>query len=144
MVVDIERPPSFSKSLDLPLLYNCCLFLFLRHGIQKTKEHILHKWDFTEFYSKNNFCVWSNWVDFIHYTEIIILSKNMIFLYISKIFFTMLHLKMSLEYWIILHIFGISLCVTSPWHIYFPSFNLPCLLKKTVLPLIMNKMYLIL
>ena len=31
-----------------------------------------------------------NWFDFILYTEII-LSKNMIFLYILKIFFTVLH-----------------------------------------------------
>ena len=29
---------------------------------------------------------------FIHYTEIIFLSKNIIFLYILKIFFSMLHL----------------------------------------------------
>ena len=32
-----------------------------------------------------------NWFDFILYTEIIFLSKNMIFLYILKIFFTVLH-----------------------------------------------------
>ena len=38
----------------------------------------------------------------------------MIFLYIFKIFFTMLHLKIFLEYWIILYIFRISLCVMSP------------------------------
>ena len=25
------------------VLYNLCLFLYLRHGIQKIKEHILHK-----------------------------------------------------------------------------------------------------
>ena len=25
------------------VLYNSCLFLFLRHGIQEAKEHILHK-----------------------------------------------------------------------------------------------------
>ena len=33
-------------------LYNLCLFLFLLHGIQKTKEHILHTWGFIVFYSK--------------------------------------------------------------------------------------------
>ena len=49
-----------------------------------------------------------------HYTEIIFLSKNLIFFYILKIFFTMLHLKIFLKYWIILYIFRISLCVTSP------------------------------
>ena len=66
---------------------------------------------------KKTTSVWwvkSNWFDFIHYTEIIFLSKNVIFLYILKIFFTMLHLKIFLEYWIILYIFRISLCVTSP------------------------------
>ena len=40
----------------------------------------------------------SNWFDFIHYTEIIFLSKNVIFLHILKIFFIMLHLKIFLEY----------------------------------------------
>ena len=39
------------------VLYNSCLFLFLRHGVQKIKEHILHKWGFIVFCSKNNFCV---------------------------------------------------------------------------------------
>ena len=34
------------------VLHNPCLFLFLRHGIQKTKEHILCKWGFIVFYSK--------------------------------------------------------------------------------------------
>ena len=71
------------------VLYNWCLVLFFRHGIQKTKEHILHKWGFIMF-------------------------ENVISLDIVKIFFTMLHLKIFLEYWIILHIFRISLCVTSP------------------------------
>ena len=28
------------------VLYNSCLFLVLRYGIQKTKKHILHKWGF--------------------------------------------------------------------------------------------------
>ena len=63
----------------------------------------------------------SNSFDFIHYTEIIFLSKSVIFRYISKIFFhilkiffTMLHQKIFLKYWIILYIFRISLYVTSP------------------------------
>ena len=45
------------------------------------------------------------------------LSKNVISLYIFKFFFIMLNLKISLEYWIILYIFRISLCVTSPLHL---------------------------
>ena len=40
-------------------------------------------------------------------------SKNVIFFYILKIFFTMLHLKILK----ILYIFRISLCVTSPLEI---------------------------
>ena len=35
------------------VLFNSCLFLFLHHGIQKAKEHILRKWGFIVFYSKN-------------------------------------------------------------------------------------------
>ena len=67
--------------------------LFLRHIIQKTKEHILHNWGIIVFCWKKKFCT---------------------FFYISKIFFTMLHLKIFLKYWIILYIFRISLFVTSP------------------------------
>ena len=44
----------------------------------------------------------------------VFLSKNVIFLYILKVFFTMLQLKIFQEYRIILYIFGTSLCVTSP------------------------------
>ena len=64
------------------------LFLFLRHGIQKTKEHILQKRGFFVFYL----------FDFIHYTEITFLSKNVILLYILNIFFTTLQLNIFLEY----------------------------------------------
>ena len=46
-----------------------------------------------------------NWFDFIRYTEIIFLSKNVtflfilkIFFYILKVFFTMSHLKIFLKY----------------------------------------------
>ena len=52
-----------------------------------------------------------NSFDFIHYTEIIFLSKNVTFLYILKIFFcilkiffTMLQMKIFLKYWVILYI----------------------------------------
>ena len=41
------------------------------------------------FTQKNNFCI----LFFIHYTEIIFLSKNVIFLYILKIFFYHITLK---------------------------------------------------
>ena len=34
------------------VLYNSGLCLFLRHGIQKTKEHILDKQGFIMFYTK--------------------------------------------------------------------------------------------
>ena len=30
-------------TVDQNVLYNSGLFLFIRHGIQKTKEHVLHK-----------------------------------------------------------------------------------------------------
>ena len=68
------------------------------------------------FTQKNNSCIMNktNWFDFIHYTEIICFSKNVIFLYFLKIFLTMLHVKIFSEYCIILHIFRKSLCVTSP------------------------------
>ena len=89
------------------VLYDSCLFLFLRHGIQKTKELILHKWGFIVFYSKNNFCVMNK-------IKLVFWVKNLIFSCILKIFFTMWHLKIILEYWIILYIFRILLCVTSP------------------------------
>ena len=93
--------------------------LLLRYGIRKTKEHILNKWGFILFHSKkNNLIISVQWVksycfDFIYYAQIIFLSKYIIILYIFKIFFTMLHLKIFLEYWIILYIFRISWCVTS-------------------------------
>ena len=53
---------------------------------------ILHKWGFIVFYAKEIISLkWikSNWFDYF----IIFSSKNMIFLYTLKIFFTMLHLK---------------------------------------------------
>ena len=43
----VQMDPVYQKVIS-----NSCLFLFLRHGIQKTKEHILHKWGFIVFYSK--------------------------------------------------------------------------------------------
>ena len=89
------------------VICNSCLFLFLHHGIKKTKEHILHKWGFIVFYSKK--LVWF----YSLYRNYFILSKNTIFSNILKIFFTTLHLKIFIEYWIILHIFRLSLCVTS-------------------------------
>ena len=58
------------------------------------------------FTQKNNFCIMNNQTGiiklawFIHYSEINFLSINIIFLYILKIFFTMVHLRIFLEYWI--------------------------------------------
>ena len=96
-------------------LYNSCLFLFLCHGIQETKEHVLHKWGFTVFCSKKNFCIITKIkLVWFYSLYIIFLSKNLIFLYIFKIFFNHVTLKIYLKYWIILHIFRISLCVTGP------------------------------
>ena len=101
------------------------LLFVLRHAIQKTKKHILHKWGVRlhcVLLRKIIYVYWinSDWFDFIHYAEIIFLSKNVIFLYILKrffyilkIFFAMLHLKIFLKYWIIMYIFRISLCITS-------------------------------
>ena len=75
-----------SRHIYQKVLYDSCLFLFLRYGIQETKEHILHKCGFIVFYSKKIISV-SNQFDFIHYTEIIFLSKNVIFLYLKNIFY---------------------------------------------------------
>ena len=57
---------------------NSYLFWLLRYEIQKTKEHVLHKWGFIVFKSKNTISVQrikSNWFDFIHYTQIIFWVK---------------------------------------------------------------------
>ena len=37
------------------VLFNLYLFLFLHHGIQKTKEHILHKLGVIVLYPKKSF-----------------------------------------------------------------------------------------
>ena len=62
----------------------------------ENKSHILHKWGFVVFYSKNNFCIINKiklvWF-YSLYRNYNFFSKNVIFLYILKIFFTMLHLK---------------------------------------------------
>ena len=39
------------------VLYKSCFFLFLHDEIQKTKEHILHKWGSLCFTQKNNLCI---------------------------------------------------------------------------------------
>ena len=54
------------------------------HMIQKMKEHILHKWGFIVFYSKNNFCIMvkSNWFDFIHYAAFTLIYILMVYLLI--------------------------------------------------------------
>ena len=68
------------------------------------------------FIQKDNFCI-MNKIKLVWFYSLYrnnFLSKNVIFLYILKIFFTMLQMKIFLKYWIILYIFRISLCITSP------------------------------
>ena len=66
---------------------------------------------------KNNFCIMNKiklvWFYSLHRNYFSEKNCNL-FIYF-KICFTMLHLKIFLEYWIILYIFRISLCVTSPF-----------------------------
>ena len=94
------------------------MLLLICYGIQKTKENIVRKRGFIVFYSKKYFCIMNKakLVWFYSLYRNYFLSKSVIFLYILLIFFTMLHLKIFLEYWIIPYIFRISLCVTSPLH----------------------------
>ena len=61
-------------------------------------------------------------------------------IYISKVFFTMLHLKIFLKYWIILYIFRISLCVTSPVCYFLTKVRISSLCLNSVL--IQNKIQL--
>ena len=53
---------------------------------------------FTSWNSKNKRAYSAQSETLLCFTEIIFLSKNVIFLYILKILFTMLHLKIFLEY----------------------------------------------
>ena len=77
LVVPLVVTRCHSLSLAVPLV---CLFIKDRKYSAQARLH----------------CVF--YCDFIHYTEINFLSKNVIFLYILKIFFTILHLKIFLEY----------------------------------------------
>ena len=71
------------------------------------------------FAQKNNFCI-TNKIKLVWFYSLYRNNffeqkcKNVTFSYILKIFFTMLHLKIFQEYWIILYISRISLCVMSP------------------------------
>ena len=68
------------------------------------------------FNQKYNFCI-MNKIKLVWFYSLYrnyLLSKNVIFLCILKIFFAMLYLKIFLEYWMIMYIIRISLCVTSP------------------------------
>ena len=65
------------------------------------------------FTQKNNFCI-MNKIKLIWFYSLYrnyFFSKNVIFLHILKIIFTMLRLKIFLEYWIILCISRKLLCV---------------------------------
>ena len=83
---------------------NSCLLLFLSHGIQVKKRTYsaqvrLHCVLLTKIMNKIKL-VWF----YSLYGNFFFLSKNVIVLYISKIFFfTTLHLKTFWEYWIILY-----------------------------------------
>ena len=83
------------------VLYNSCLFLLLRHGASLC------------FTQKNNFCIMNKiklvWF-YSLYRNLFFLIKNVIFLYILKIFFTMLHLKIFLEYWVTVYFQNIVVC----------------------------------
>ena len=98
------------------VLYNSCFFLFLRHVIQKTKELMLSEASLC-FTQKNIFLYnelnQTGLVLFI-IQKLFFWVKMSSFFYTSKIFLTMLRLKIFLKYWIILYIFRISLCVTTP------------------------------
>ena len=83
---------------------NSCLFLLLSHGMQKPKEHIMHKGGFIVFYSKNNFCI-MNKIRLVWFFDHFIYFKNN--------FYHVTLVTLFIEYWIILYIFWISLCVTS-------------------------------
>ena len=82
-----------------------CLFQFLRHGIQKLK------WDFIVFYSKKKKKEKKKQINIFDGLILFIIQKsfvwvkNVTFLYILNIFFTMLQMKIVLEFWIILYIF---------------------------------------
>ena len=83
------------------------------------------------FTQKNNFCI-MNKIKLIWFYSLYrnyFFSKNVIFLHILKIIFTMLRLKIFLEYWIILCISRKLLCVKGSLHatifwIYTELFNI--------------------
>ena len=81
------------------VLYNPCFLLVLRHGIQKTKEHILHKGGFVVFYSKNNFCIMIKiklvWF-YSLYRNYFFEQKCDLFIYFKNIFY-LVTLKIFLE-----------------------------------------------
>ena len=70
--------------------YVFSLFLHCTSVIQKTQERMLHKWGFIVFCSKKNFCIINKiklvWFYLLYRNDF--LSKKVIFLHISKIFFT--------------------------------------------------------
>ena len=114
------------------VLYNSCLLLFFcvmkfrkQNNIFCTSKASL--W----FNQKNNFCI-MNKIKLIWFYSLYrnyFFNKNVIFLHILKIIFTMLRLKIFLEYWIILCISRKLLCVKGSLHttifwIYTELFNI--------------------
>ena len=103
----------------------------LGHGIQKKKSIFCTSEALLCFTQKNNFCI-MNKIKLVWFYSLYrnyFFSKNVIFLHILKIIFTMLRLKIFLEYWIILCISRKLLCVKGSLHatifwIYTELFNI--------------------
>ena len=92
-------------------------FCFYVMGFRNQKNIFCTSGALLCFTEKNNFCIMNKiklvWFYSLHRNYFSEKNCNL-FIYF-KICFTMLHLKIFLEYWIILYIFRKSLCVTSPF-----------------------------
>ena len=93
------------------VLYNSCLFLFLRHGIQKVKEHILLKWGFIVF--DWFYCAWF----YSLYRNYFFEWKCDLFIYFRNIFY---HVTLENIFRILYNslYFENILCVTNPANAY--------------------------
>ena len=97
------------------VLFNSC---FCSYVMEFTKlQNILCASEASLWFTqKSNFCLMNKiklvWF-YSSYRNYFFVSKCDLFIYFENIF-AMLHLKIFREYWIILYIFRILLCVTSP------------------------------
>ena len=95
-------------------LFHAC-FCFYAMEFRKQKNIFCTSEGFLCFTHKTNFCIMNKiklvWY-YLFYRNYFFEWKCDLFIYFENIF-TMLHLKILLEYWIILHIFRISLSVKS-------------------------------